>query len=142
MTSNWERMAIELADLGYRPEAFKVPPERGGADGVWFEYAIEDGSRAGETVALAVAVHDQQEGKWPEVAPHWVYLSPPDSVLAEQVRGSRPHGVVSHHECEDGHPWMAISAPPSDFWDQVDTADGKNMKTYLERQIRRIWKAR
>ena len=142
MNRNWERMTAELVGLGYRPDVFKAPQERGGADGVQFEYAIEDGSRAGETVTLAMAVHDEKEGKWPEVAPHWVYLSPPDAVLAEQVRGSRPPGVVANYDGENGHAWMAISAPPSDFWDQVDTTGGKNMKVYLDRHIRRIWKAR
>ena len=37
---------------------------------------------------------------------------------------------------------MAISAPPNDFWDQVDTPNGKNMEAYLNRHIRRIWSAR
>ena len=141
MSQNSRRMAAELVGLRYRPEPFTVPQDQGGADGVQFEYRIENGSRVGEMVTLAVAVH-QDEGEWPEVAPHWVYMSPPDAVLAEQVRGSRPSGVVKNYDCENGQAWMAISAPPSDFWDGVDTADGKTMKTYLNRHIRRIWKAR
>ncbi len=134
-------MAAELVGLQYRPERFTAPLDQGGADGVQFEYRIEDGSRAGDTVTLAVAVH-QDEGEWPEVAPHWVYLSPPDAVLAEQVKGSRPSGVVKNYDGEDGGAWMAISAPPSDFWDGIERGDGKTMKTYLDRHIRRIWKAR
>ena len=35
-----------------------------------------------------------------------------------------------------------MSAPPSDFWDQIDAPDGKNMRTYLVRHIRRIWSVR
>ena len=92
-------------------------------------------------MTLAVAVNET-EGEWPEVAPHWVYLSPPDAVLAELVKGSRPPGVVKIYQCSDGQAWMAISAPPSDFWDLIDTQNGKNMETYLDRNIRRIWSAR
>ena len=141
MSDNAERMAAELAALGYEHGPFNAPQEQGGAPGVQFKYGIEDGSRAGETVTLAVALHEN-EGQWPEVAPHWVYISPPDSVLAEMVQGSASPGVVGEHDGENGQTWMAISAPPSDFWDAIDTADGKNMETYLERHIRRIWEAR
>lgn len=141
MSQNSERMGAELAGLDYRPEPFTAPKEQGGAEGVRFDYRIEDGSRAGETVTLGLALHPN-EGEWPEVAPHWLYLSPPDDVLAEQVKGSRPPGVVNHYEGEDGIAWMAISAPPRDFWDQVATPDGKSMKTYLDRHVRRIWRVR
>lgn len=141
MSKNSERMAAELTRLGFRPGPFKSPQDQGGADGVSFGYEVEDGSRKGETVTLAVAVHEN-EGEWPEVAPHWVYVSPPDDVLAEQVRGSLPRGVVASYECQSGQAWMVISAPPRDFWDQIDTPGGKNMKTYLDRHIRRIWSAR
>ena len=141
MSRNSERMTAELVELGYRTGPFTAPQEQGGADGVRFEYRIEDGSRGGDTVTVAVAVHEN-EGKWPEVAPHWVYLSPPDDVLAEQVKGSKPPGAVEKYEFDKGLAWMAISAPPSDFWDQIDKPDGKNMKIYLARHIRRIWRAR
>ena len=141
MSTNSERMAAELVGLGYRPGPFTAPREQGGADGVRFEYRIKDGSRKGDTVTLAVAVH-KNEGEWPEVAPHWVYLSPADDVLAEQVKGAQSPGAVANFECDNRQAWMAISAPPGDFWDQIDTKDGKNMRTYLERHIRRIWSAR
>ena len=141
MSKNSERMTAELVELRYRPSSFTAPQQQGGADGVRFEYRIEDGSRAGEIVTLAVAVHEN-EGEWPEVAPHWVYVSPPDNVLAEQVKGSLSPGAVESYQCADGHDWMAISAPPRDFWDQIDAPNGKNMKAYLDRHIRRIWSAR
>ena len=141
MSQDSERMAAELAGLDYRPEPFTAPKAQGGAAGVRFEYRIQDGSRAGETVILGLALHPN-EGEWPEVAPHWLYLSPPDNVLAEQVKGSQSRGVVNHYEGEDGLTWMAISAPPRDFWDQIETADGKSMRTYLDRHVRRIWRAR
>lgn len=139
MSRNAKRMAAELADLGYQPEPFAAPESQGAAEGVCFEYRIEDGSRADETVALAIAVHED-EGAWPEVAPHWVYVSPPDRVLVEQVRGA--NGSVECHRDADDREWMAVSAPPQDFWDQIDTPNGKTMKTYLDRHVRRIWKSR
>ena len=141
MSKNSDCMAAELVELHYEPSSFTAPKQQGGADGVRFQYRIEDGSRAGETVSLAVAVHEH-EGEWPEVAPHWVYLSPPDAGLAELVKGSPSPGVVEICKCAEGHDWMAISAPPSDFWDRIDTPNGKNMKAYLERHIRRIWSTR
>ena len=141
MSRNSERMAAELHELGYRTDPFTAPQEQGGADGVRFEYRIEDGSRNGDTVTLAVAVHEK-EGKWPEVAPHWLYVSPPDEVLAEQVKGAKQPGVVAKYEFANGQAWMAISAPPSDFWDQIDAPDAKNMSAYLAKHIRRIWRAR
>ncbi len=141
MSNNSERIAAELAELHYDTSPFAAPEQQGGAAGVRFPYRIEDGSRMGETVTLALAMH-QNEGEWPEVAPHWLYLSPPDSVLEELVKGSRSPGAIQIFQCADGIDWMAISAPPSDFWDQIDTPNGKNMETYLNRHIRRIWSAR
>ena len=141
MSYNSERIAAELAELRYTTSPFAAPEQQGGAAGVRFPYRIEDGSRAGETVTLALAMH-QNEGEWPEVAPHWLYLSPPDPVLEELVKGSRSPGAIQIFQCADGLDWMAISAPPSDFWDQIDTPNGKNMETYLNRHIRRIWSAR
>lgn len=134
-------MAKELVALGYRPEGFSAPENQGGAQGVRFEYRIRDGSRAGDGVTLAFAVHPN-EGEWPEAAPHWLYVSPPDDILAEQVKGSAQRGSVSCHTDADGRIWQAISAPPSDFWDGIDELGGKCMKTYLDRHIRRIWSAR
>lgn len=141
MSRNSEQMAAELAALDYQSAPFRAPQDQGGADGVRFEYRIQDGSRAGETATLGLALHPN-EGEWPEVAPHWVYLSPPDEVLAELVRGSQQRGVVNDYEGEDGRAWMAISAPPKDFWDRIEPPDTKGMKTYLTRHIRRIWRAR
>ena len=60
----------------------------------------------------------------------------------ELVKGARSPGAIQTSQCADGLDWMAISAPPSDFRDQIDTPNGKNMKTYLNRHVRRIWSAR
>ena len=141
MSNNSERIVAELAELRHNTSPFVAPEQLGGAAGVRFPYRIEDGSRVGETVTLALAMR-QDEGDWPEVAPHWLYVSPPDPVLEELVKGSRSPGAIQTFQRADGLDLMAISAPPSDFWDQIDIPNGKNMETYLNRHIRRIWSAR
>ena len=141
MSSNSDRIAAELTDLCYKPVSFTAPQQQGGALGVQFEYRIMDGSRVGESVILAVSLGDN-EGNWPEVAPHWLYISPPDTVLAEQIKGAQSPGAVEVYQLDDGRSWMAISAPPNDFWDQITTPNGKSMKTYLNDHVRRIWKVR
>ncbi len=137
MSQNSELVAAEPVGLGHRPGPVTAPQEQGAADGVRFKYPIEDGNPDGDAVTLAMAVREN-EGQWPEVAPHWVNLSPPEPDLAVIGQRSQPAGVVANDEFENGEVRMAISAPPSDFSDRIDTPDGTNMKTYLNRQIFRI----
>ena len=80
MSRNSDRMAAELVGLHFRPGPFTALQEQGGADGVSFEYRIEDGSRRGGTLTLAVSVHEN-DGVRPEVAPQWVYSSPDDVLV-------------------------------------------------------------
>ena len=139
MSENAGLFAGELSHLGYTPQSFSTPMQHCPGEGVKFEYRVKDGSRTGETVILAVVIPDGA-GTWPEVAPHWIHISPPDSVIAEQVQGQ--NGCVEWYKDGDGIEWMAISAPVTDFWDQIDDPNGKSVKTYLERHIRRIWAGR
>ena len=144
MSKNGRLFSSELERLGYTPQPFSTSMRHCRGEGVKFEYQIKDGSRIGETVLLGLIIPDVV-GAWPEVTPHWIHISPPDSVLEEQVqanRGGGQHGCVERYEDEDGVEWMAISAPVRDFWDQIDDPNGKSVKTYLERHIRRIWEAR
>ena len=144
MSENTELMFKELADLGYKPERFTSSMQHCQGEGVKFEYAIKDGSRAGEKVLIGLVVPDPR-GRWPEVAPHWILVSPIDTVLEEQVKANREngqHGSVERYTDENGVEWMAISAPADDFWDQIEHPDSKSVKTYLERHMRRIWMAR
>ena len=64
MSKNRERVAGELVGLGYAPKPFSAPQDQGGVAGVRFEHTIDDGSRVGDRVTLAVALH-QDEGEWP-----------------------------------------------------------------------------
>ena len=141
MSENARLLADELTLLGYEPETFNAENIRSIGDGIKFEYRIESGSRADEIVLLGLAV-PVRRGKWPESTPHWVCISPPDNTLAEQVMGAPQPGVIKHWEDEAGTPWMAISAPPDDFWDKIEKPEDKNMETYLNRHINRLWSTR
>lgn len=138
MTENVHLLSKELERMGYRTHRFVTPLRQCPGEGLKFQYSIEDGSRTGETVMLGLVI-PESAGAWPEATPHWIHISPPDSVLEEQVK---VRGVVKRYKDHEGVEWMAISAPVEDFWDQIEEGDGKNAKTYLERHLRRIWAAR
>ena len=143
MSENGRLLSDELDRLGYKPQPFSTPMRHCPGEGVKFKYRIKDGSRIGETVLLGLVIPDVA-GAWPEIAPHWIHISPPDSVLREQVQANRGdgQGCVERYEDQEGIEWMAISAPVKDFWDQIDEPNGKSAETYLERHIRCIWAAR
>ena len=143
MTDNVQLLSEELKRLGYAPERFDSPIPDCLGEGIKFAYRIADGSRTGETVVLGLVIPDSA-GAWPEATPHWIHICPPDGVLEEQVQAHRgdSQGSVKRYKDKEGVDWMAISAPVKDFWDQIDEANGKNAKTYLDRHIRRIWGAR
>lgn len=138
MGGNARRLAASFREAGYDPKPFTSSMQHSVGDGIRFEYPITDGSRAGETVWLGLVI-PESVGDWPEVAPHWIHIAPPDHVLEEQVL---VRGSVERYRDSEGTEWMAISAPVSDFWDQIDEPDGKNAKTYTDRHLRRIWGAR
>ena len=143
MNDNAQLHSDELCRLDYEPEPFECQLDVCSGKGVKFRYRIVDGSRARETVMLGLVI-PEQTGTWPETTPHWLHICPPDNVLAEQVMANRGNqkGVVHRYEDQEGAEWMAISAPVKYFWDQIEDPDGKNMATYIERHIRRIWGAR
>ena len=143
MTDNVQLLSDELRRLDYEPEPFECQIDVCSGQGVKFQYRIVDGSRVEETVMLGLVIPDQT-GDWPEITPHWLHICPPDNVLAEQVMANRGNaqGVVRRYQDKEGTEWMAISAPVNDFWDQIEDPDGKNMSTYIERHVRRIWDAR
>ena len=143
MSENTELMFKELEYLDYKPERFSSSMRHCQGEGVKFEYVIKDGSRSGEKVMIGLVVSDSR-GTWPEVAPHWILVSPIDTVLEEQVKANRngQQGSAERYTDKNGVEWMAISAPVADFWDQIEPPDSKSIRTYLERHMRRIWGAR
>ena len=143
MSENTRLLAEELRNLDYEPESFISTMHHCRGEGVKFEYTIKDGSRSGEKVLIGLVVPESR-GTWPEATPHWILISPVDTVLEEQVQANRggQHGCVERYVDEDDVEWMAISAPVKDFWDKIEPPDSKNVKTYIERHIQRIWDAR
>ena len=144
MHENVRLLSDELEGLGYTPQRFATTMQHCRGEGIKFEYRIADGSRTGETVLLGLVIPDSV-GAWPEGTPHWIHISPPDGVLEEQVKAHRrdgQQGSVERYDDQEGVEWMAISAPVKDFWDKIDTPNGKSVETYIERHLRRIWAAR
>ena len=143
MNDNAQLLFGELKQLDYKPEFFDCPIKECSGKGVKFEYQIIDGSRSDETVVLGLVIPESM-GAWPEVTPHWIHICPPDSVLEEQVQANRGNnqGTIRRYKDQEGIEWLAISAPVKDFWDQIEEPNGKNVATYLERHVRRVWGAR
>ena len=143
MSENARLLAEELINLGYEPENFVSKMQHCQGEGIKFEYPIEDGSQSGEKVLIGLVVSESR-GTWPEATPHWILISPVDTVLEEQVQANRgdQQGSVERYVDEDGIEWMAISAPVKDFWDKIEPPESKSVETYIKRHIRRIWAAR
>ena len=122
MPDSIQRIRDELASLGYEPVVFESPQ----GTAVSFRYTIETGSYAKQTVNIAVSAPD---GEYPEYAPHWVHISPP----IDDRRG----GALNKYNDSQGQEWLAMSRPPADIWDRLST---KNMRSYINEHLRRIWK--
>ena len=143
MNENVRLLFEELKDLGYEPEYLCCQLDVCTGEGARFTYEITDGSRSGESVLLGLVI-PETASTWPEGTPHWIHISPPDSVLEEQVQAHRGNaqGNTRRYTDQEGVEWLLISAPVKDFWDQIEEPNGKNMSTYLERHIKRIWSYR
>jgi hypothetical protein len=108
-----ERFAEELEALGYRPQ-------RDAADGVWFDYTIENGPRHPDTIELGFVV----PGNFPVEPPHGPNFRP--AIL----RSSGIGGV--HPGRELGRDWDHWSRPHPN-WAQTD----QSVRTYM-RHIRSL----
>ena len=117
-----ERIRMELEGSGYPTQVF----EWNQGTVIAFEYQMECGSHAGKTVHIGVSNPD---GEYPEYPPHWVHISPP----LDDGRG----GAKEIYQDPEGRQWLAMSRPPSDFWDRRPT---KHMSVYVKEHIGRIWK--
>lgn len=121
MDQNIARMQTELENAGYKTLLLNTPH----GQAVAFDYRIECGSHAGETVRIGIS---GPEGPYPEYPPHWVHISPP----IDDGKSSDPR-----YQDEDGKQWLAMSRPPNDFWDKRKE---RNMAVYLSDHLRRLWK--
>lgn len=122
MPSSIERIRAELAGMGIETIQFQATQ----GEVIAFQYRIETGSHAGETVMIGVSSPD---GEYPEYPPHWVHVSPPID--------DRKGGATELYAGDDGRQWLAMSRPPGDLWDALRT---KHMAYYISEHLRRIWK--
>ena len=114
-------MRAELECLGYSTAI------RDSAQGkvVEFDYLVETGRNRGKPFRVGISM---LEAGYPEYPPHWIHASPPvDDGLG---------GSVKRYRTGDGREWAALSRPPGQLWEQLPA---KNMKHYLDHQLRRFW---
>lgn len=121
MDENIAKMQAELEAAGYQTQTFQSPQGLT----VIFDYELECGNHVGETIKVGISGPD---GSYPEYPPHWVHVSPPIS------DGKSTHAA---YQGPDGQTWLPMSRPPNDFWDKLKT---KNMETYIQEHLRRLWK--
>lgn len=125
--SGLEKIREELEHLGCSPEIVqfrKFSPDRGHA--VTFRYQVDAGRYRGRECALGVSF---QETAYPEYPPHFLHIAE-----APEIACAPTYCIHAHN----GQRWHAFSVPPNDFWDQIPRGQ-KNMRTYLDRHLRRFW---
>ena len=121
-----ELIRQELVSLGYAAVTTQFPNftvDNGRA--VVFEYEVDSGSHRGKHYRMAVSF---QEAGYPEYPPHFIHI-----YNAPQLQ------LTAHSTHDEGQgKWSAFSVPPSDFWDHLPV-EHKNMNTYINRHMRRLW---
>ncbi len=114
----------ELHDLGFDPKlvtdsSCSHPPV------IMFDYSVSIGVHRGTTFRMGISF---QEDAYPEYPPHFVH-----------VAGLSAARLTKHtHYTYEGVEWSVFSLPPSDFWDGLPP-ESKNMKTYVQRHLARVW---
>lgn len=126
--SKLEKIQEELDHLGYSAAIVKFPefPPDGG-HAVTFHYMVDTGRYQGNEYVLGVSF---QETAYPEYPPHFLHIRE-----APEIAFARTPYLI---HILNGRNWYAFSVPPSDFWDQIPL-EQKNMRTYLDRHLRRFW---
>ena len=124
--SSLDKIADELKALMYETSR-SHSPSRG--EVVVIEYKILEGKYKGKCVWLGFSFHGGEEA-YPEYPPHWIHISPPHD---DGGGGSVESYTTSEHG-QEKH-WVALSRPPSDFWDKLPT---KHMSQYLHIHVSRF----
>ncbi len=114
----------ELCALGFDAEVATDPAYSRGPI-VLFEYPVNNGPHRGKTFKIGISF---QEDAYPEYPPHFVHIA---NLHATRLT------IFSNYQSPDLE-WSVFSLPPSDFWDSLAPAD-KNMKTYVNRHLARVW---
>lgn len=115
------QIKAELEGLGYQT----VTRDSSQGRVVEFDYQVDTGKHRGQLFRLGISM---QETGYPEYPPHWIHISPP---VEDGLKGS-----VQRYRGGDGREWVAMSRPPSDLWDQLPV---KDMQSYLDHHLRRVW---
>lgn len=114
----------ELRDLGFDP-AIVTDPACPYRPVIMFRYSVANGPHRGTTFRIGISF---QEDAYPEYPPHFVHVA---SLPAARLT---KHSSYSYQQVE----WSVFSFPPSDFWDALPP-DAKNMRTYVNRHLARVW---
>lgn len=122
MSNNIERIQAELKSLGYETSTSDSPSGRV----VSFCYTVESGRY--EKKELRIGISFQGDELYPEYPPHWIHVTPP----IDDSRG----GVVERYSDPCGREWVAMSRPPGDKWDRLQT---KHMQHYISEHLRAFW---
>lgn len=126
--SNIDKIKAELHEMGICPRRVEFPQ---GGDTLVFPYRVDVGRHAGETFDVGIS---QPDGGYPEYPPHFFHVCgrhPDDNPLV-----NLPDGSLRDTPNVEGKTWCSYSVPPKDLWDRVCR---KDMKTYLESHVRRLW---
>ena len=92
---------------------------------VVFDYTVDAGPHSGKSYRIGISF---QETGYPEYPPHFIHIC-----------NAPPLNLTAHSTYDEGDAkWSAFSVPPNDFWDSLP-AEHKNMKTYLNKHVRRFW---
>lgn len=121
-----EVICRELQELGYHSELVRFPNftvDDGQA--VVFDYNVDVGAYRGNSYKIGISFQDTG---YPEYPPHFLHI----------YNAPRLNRTAHAKHAEGTSTWSAYSVPPSDFWDRLPV-EHKNMKTYLNRHVRRFW---
>ena len=119
-----EKINQELRSLDFHANIVDFPEFNQGRV-VVFDYKVTTGRYRNRTFSVGISF--QEEG-YPEYPPHFFHVE------------NLPHSHLTRHSVHRSGDaeWSVFSFPPSDFWDALPAAD-KNMRTYVNRHMLRIW---
>ncbi len=83
------------------------------------------------TIGIEFPVKD-----YPRLPPHFIHLKREEFSDREIGKIGKIHEEYEH----SGERWIALSRPPQDIWDELDSSK-KNLYTFFESHLRRLWES-
>ena len=121
--SSLESIKVELEKLSYKPQIRSS--QFNNKDVLVFDYNVVSGRYKDKTFKIGISM--QEEG-YPEYPPHFIHIYNIASTY-----------LTTHGEYdENDKTWKVFSVPPNDIWDKLSSKE-KNMKTYVNTHLVRIW---